>query len=217
MRQHVIGDDNLNNDKTTVKRVQQQLHALSVSLKNPDFETYTTSYKDDGVMGAMTKHAVNAFNVAFGWPTDGPNITAGTIDALKRVNDMGPAAAQAHLVEQNAVQATTAPQVQAVAAQVTQAAAASSTAPPDVKAAAQAAQAKAMAAVTPQQVDAAKQDLERVAKKLKDATPEPSFFKRQVAGLPVWGWGAGAVGLTGLVFGVRALVKHFGHHGRKRK
>lgn len=77
-------------DKATVKRVQEKLHALAAATKNRAFDPYEGKYRDDGVLGSRTKAAVVAFNAAYGWPTDGPNITAGTLTALERPDVKNP-------------------------------------------------------------------------------------------------------------------------------
>jgi len=91
----VLGDtgDKTYTDKATVRRVQQQLHALALATGKSVFDPYHDQYKDDGVMGSRTKTALAAFNSAYGWSTDGSTITDGTLEALKRPDVINPAAA----------------------------------------------------------------------------------------------------------------------------
>ena len=76
---HVVGADTLT-DKGTVTIVQRQLRALSRGVGDGALDPGVS----DGIIGPKTRAAVKAFNEKYGWPSDGMNITAGTLEALKR-------------------------------------------------------------------------------------------------------------------------------------
>ena len=79
-----VGGDAPITDQKTVVDVQRKLHSLAIVQKDAALGPYKDKYRDDGVLGTRTKQAVAAFNARFGWPDDGENITAGTLEALKR-------------------------------------------------------------------------------------------------------------------------------------
>lgn len=154
--QSVIGaagdGDIIYTDHATVWTVQEQLHALSVATSNAAFDPG----KIDGAVGPHTNTAVAAFNKAYGWPTDGGNITAGTLEALKRPDVVNPKAAQS--ASAAADSASTPAEVQAAAAKLT--AVANS---PTTTALIHAAQQAAQVARTPAEVEAAKAQVKNAA------------------------------------------------------
>lgn len=90
----MIGADVIYTDKPTVTSVQQKLKALAAATGNLSFDPGVV----DGKAGPRTNAAVSAFNTAYGWPSDGSTITAGTLEAFKRpdvVDPKGYAASQA--------------------------------------------------------------------------------------------------------------------------
>lgn len=200
----MIGAGTVYSDKDTVKSVQRQLHALSVATGNAGFDPYSDKSKDDGLLSAATANAIIAFNFVYGWADDGPNITAGTLEALKRPDVKDPAG-YAKQAAEAAAQATTPAEVQAAAAQTAKVAAG---APPEVKQEAQAAQKEAMAAKTPAQVVKARERVQRAAEGVKDAGGSNLLTRELFSGVRVWHLGVtlgglAAVGVLTLLFGRR--------------
>lgn len=162
-------------DKSTVKKVQKQLHALSVATKNPALDPYHGKYADDGVLGSGTKTAIAAFNTKYAYPTDGGNITDAMISILynQQLTDAakGGADAIAKLADSQAETA----QVQAAAAEERLA-----SAPPAAVPAAQ-----QQVAIAQNLVKVA-QEQQVMAKEIT-ASVNPNFFTKEIAsGVPMW-------------------------------
>lgn len=166
---HVVGDligatgDKIYTDSSTVKSVQQQLYKLSVATSTPTLDPGTI----DGLTGPHTSAAVAVFNTKYGWPTDGGNITAGTLEALKRPDVVDPAGYAAQQASLAGDAARTPADLQAATVKLMAAVS------PDNQADAQAAHALALTATTPAQMQAAKDKMKAVAEKQASANDTP--------------------------------------------
>ena len=76
---HLVGADAIT-DKATVKSVQAQLQLIAKNSGNKALDPGVA----DGVIGPKTKAALTAFNITYGWPSDGASLTKGTLEALAR-------------------------------------------------------------------------------------------------------------------------------------
>lgn len=191
---HLVGADKVYTDSATVTQVQAQLHALSLNSHNPSLDPG----KIDGKIGPNTNAAVAAFNVAYGWPTDGSSITDGTLVALKRPDVIDPAGYAAQQAAASADAASTPTQVQSAAAQLSLLTGISS---PAIQSAIASAQNAAITAKTPAEVADAKVKIKAAAHQAQGSSLAPTLAIV----------GAGALALTGII--VMVVKSH--HKGRR--